>query len=156
MYLWLRLSVEPMPFWLSDAKLKFWSSLGILLLPLLSNVQTIFACFVADSFSPSYLELHFYSCPLVILFYSSLIHHPAVERRVLPIHSAPSTSTFCFCFEVIMQELSNQSLIILLHGSRSVWTGSNLINTTFLVSIPLMASAIPSAWLTPWSGSWQL
>lgn len=61
-----------------------------------------------------------------------------------------------FCFEVIMQELSNQSLIILLHGSRSVWMGSNLINTTFLVSIPLMASAIPSAWLTPWSGSWQV
>lgn len=157
MYLWLKILVEPKPFWLSDCQTEILMFIRQVAVSPAEQRETIFACFEADSFSPSHLKLYFFSCPVVILFYSSLIHHPSVGRSVLPVHSASPISTFCcIYFEVIMQELSNQSLIILLHGRRTIWTGSNLIYTTFLVSIPLMTSAIPPLWLTPCSGFWQV
>lgn len=157
MYLWLKILVEPKPFWLSDCQTEILMFIRHFSVIPAKQCETIFACFEADSFSPSYLKLYFSSCPVVILFFSSLIHHPSVDRSLLPIHSASPTSTICcICSEVIMQELCNQSLIILLHGCRTIWMGFNLINTTFLVSIPPMTSAIPPVWLTPCSGFWQV
>lgn len=151
MYLWLKILVEPKPFWRSDCQTEILMFIRQFAVSPAKQCETIFACFEADSFSPSYLKSYFFSYPVMILFYSSLIHHPSVDRSVLPLHSVSPISTFCcIWFEVIVQELSNQSLIILLHGSRTICMGSNLIYTTFLVSIPLIASAIPPVWLTPW------
>lgn len=148
MYLWLKILVEPVLSCLNACQIEILMFIRHFAVTPAKQRGTIFTCFEADSFSPgspSYLKFYFFPCPVVILFYSSLIHHPSLGRSVLPIHSSSSISTFCcICFEVIIQELSNQSLIIFLHGGGSIWMGSNLINSTFLVSIPLMASAIPS------------
>lgn len=147
MYLWLKILVEPVLSCLNACQIEILMFIRHFAVTPAKQCGTIFTCFEADSFSPgspSYLKFYFFPCPVVILFYSSLIHHPSLGRSVLPIHSSSISTFCCICFEVIIQELSNQSLIIFLHGGGSIWMGSNLINSTFLVSIPLMASAMPS------------
>lgn len=107
----------------------------------------IITCFKHNLFSSdplSYVKFFFSLWPMGICF--CFILSSFITESMLPIYSVPSISKFCcICFEVIIQELSNQSLIILSCGGSTMWMGSNLINTTFVVSIPLMTSAIPSA-----------
>lgn len=90
-------------------------------------------------------------------WYMSVLLFPHSSESMLPLHSVSSINMFCcICFEVIIQELSNQSLIILSCGGSTIWMGSNLINTTFLVFIPLMTSAVLSVRLTSRSGFWHV
>lgn len=158
MYLCLKILVKPIHFFGMIVKIIQNQIFMQIDVTSAKQCDTIITCFKADVFSPDFtsyivfLPFFFGQC-----WYMSVLPFPHSSENMLLLHSVSSINMFCcICFEVIIQELSNQSLIILSCGGSTIWMGSNLINTTFLVFIPLMTSAIPSEWLTSRSGFWYV
>jgi len=101
---------------------------------------TVTTCFEADVFSPdslSYVKFLFSFWPVVTRFCFTLSSF--ITQSTLPIHSVSFINVFC-C-EVVIQELSNQILIILPRGQdgttcRVVPFGWALISLTLLPLSP--------------------